>query len=134
MQTASLLLGFYVTYRTLVESERSQRLQNLLELNKSYHSIWKTVLEQPGLGRVLEPVDIKLEPISLQEDIMVRQVINHLFVVYKALKFGQLDKLEGMDKDIQDFFMLPIPRAIWEKYKVYQDGAFRKFIESRLES
>jgi hypothetical protein len=41
-------------------------------------------------------------------------------------------KIQGLQKDIRDFFMLPIPKAVWEKIKPFQDGDFIVFVESCL--
>lgn len=41
-------------------------------------------------------------------------------------------KLEGMQKDIKAFFSLPIPKAVWEQVKPFQDEDFVEFVENSL--
>jgi hypothetical protein len=50
--------------------------------------------------------------------------------VYHAIRDGTLIKPEGLRKDIQSFFALPIPRAVWERVKPLQDREFVKFVEA----
>jgi hypothetical protein len=38
-------------------------------------------------------------------------------------------KYEGLRRDIAQFFSLPIPQAVWDRIKVFQNGALVRFIE-----
>ncbi len=40
--------------------------------------------------------------------------------------------IEGLDKDIGAFFVLPIPRAVWIALREFQDEDFVAFVETRL--
>jgi hypothetical protein len=33
---------------------------------------------------------------------------------------------------IRDFFSLPIPRAVWDRVKVYESPELRRFIDEKL--
>jgi len=35
----------------------------------------------------------------------------------------------GLKKDVREFFSLPIPRAVWNEMKSYQDSDFVRFVE-----
>ena len=39
-------------------------------------------------------------------------------------------KQEGLRSDICSFFSLPIPQAVWEKTKLFQNDDFVEFVES----
>ena len=77
-------------------------------------------------------VDLNKTPVTVQEEIFVHQVIVHLDIVRRAIKAGVFVKMEGLRKDVHDFFLLPIPRAVYEKNKPLQDEAFAKFVDSCL--
>jgi hypothetical protein len=36
----------------------------------------------------------------------------------------------GLREDVASFFSLPIPGAVWEEMKIYQDSDFVRFVES----
>jgi hypothetical protein len=40
--------------------------------------------------------------------------------------------VEGLRRDIAQFFSLPIPKSVWGKTKPFQNDDFAKFIESAL--
>jgi hypothetical protein len=39
-----------------------------------------------------------------------------------------------VEADIRQFFSRPIPRAVWEQTKVFQDHRFIAFVDRALES
>ena len=39
---------------------------------------------------------------------------------------------EGVERDIQAFFSLPVPKEVWNKFKEFQNADFVKFVESAL--
>jgi hypothetical protein len=43
---------------------------------------------------------------------------------------GIFTKIQGLQNDVRDFLTLPIPKAVWEKIKPFQDGDFVTFVES----
>ncbi len=57
-------------------------------------------------------------------------VIQHLNTVYYAMNDQLVVKVEGLRRDIAQFFSLPIPREVWEKIKVLQNDDFVAFVES----
>jgi hypothetical protein len=48
------------------------------------------------------------------------------------MKHGEFVKYEGLQRDVKEFFALPIPRMIWGKIAALQDADFNKFIEAAL--
>ena len=53
----------------------------------------------------------------------------HLSNAYYAMKDEMVVKVEGLRKDVGSFFSLPIPGAIWEKTKQFQNRDFVAFVE-----
>jgi len=37
---------------------------------------------------------------------------------------------EGLKAEVRGFFSCPIPKAIWEKMKIFQNKKFTAFVES----
>lgn len=126
---ASLLLAAYTTWK----DERARRIGNSIAINDQYRKIWAGVYEHPSLARVLDKdADAQEPPIALGEEMFVTTLISHLSTVFRALKQGEFVKLEGLEQDVREFFTLPIPRAVWERLKQFQDGKFVAFVENCL--
>ena len=43
------------------------------------------------------------------------------------------DGVPFIHKDIERFFSLPIPRAVWEKVKDFQEEPFVRFVEKSID-
>ena len=56
-------------------------------------------------------------------------VVNHISSVYESLKDELVTKQEGLRQDVRSFFSLPLPKAVWEKTKIFQNQDFVKFVE-----
>ena len=123
----SLLLAAYTTRK----DERARRVGNSIAVNEQYRQIWKQLFEHPKLSRVLDR-DIEKEPVSTEEELFVTMLIQHLGTVFRATKHGEFVKLEGLRRDVAESFSLPIPKAVWEKIKVFQDRNFVAFVERCL--
>jgi hypothetical protein len=125
----SLLFAAYTTHK----DERGRRIANSIAINEQYRKIWQTIYERPKLARVLDKdADLKKDPVSIEEERFVMTLILHLGTAFRAMKDGEFVTLEGLQKDVQQFFLLPIPKAVWEKLKPLQDENFVKFIEKCL--
>ncbi|HEX3625932.1 MAG TPA: hypothetical protein VH280_10960 [Verrucomicrobiae bacterium] len=85
------------------------------------------------LHRVLKKtVDLKSHPVTADETMFVIFVI---FQLYSALRFSNqklVVDIGDLRKDAKDFFSLPIPRAVWEEKKGYQNRILVNFVESAL--
>jgi hypothetical protein len=57
------------------------------------------------------------------------RMIQHINSVYYAMSDQLVVKYEGLRRDIAQFFSLPIPQAVWERMKVFQNDALVRFIE-----
>lgn len=125
----SLLLAAYATRK----DERARRIGNSIAISEQYRQIWKELYDRPKLSRALDKdVDLEKKPISGQEELFVTMLISHLSTVFRAMKHGEFVKLEGLQNDVREFFALPIPKAVWEKLRPFQDANFAKFIEAVL--
>ena len=133
IQNLGIIGGLGFTAYSLWKDERARRVANYIAISGQYREIWALPFQHPELARVLETdVDLNKTPVTVQEEIFVNQVIVHLDIVRRAIKAGVFVKMEGLRKDVHDFFLLPIPRAVYEKNKPLQDEAFAKFVDSCL--
>jgi hypothetical protein len=131
IETASAVGGLLLTAYTIRKDTKERRLSNRISLSQRHGDIWKEFYERPGLSRVLKPgVDLKSGPVSEEERLFVKLLILHLDTVHQATRGGMLTKVEGLTKDVREFFSLPIPAAVWQKMKPYQNQDFVSFIES----
>lgn len=130
-QTTGIVASFLVAAHATWKDERARRIGNSIAINDQYRKIWKDVYEHPDLARVLD-VEADNKDVSLGEELFVTTLIGHLSTVYRAWKQGEFVKLEGLQKDVRAFFTLPIPKAIWEQSKQFQDAKFAAFVEKCL--
>lgn len=130
-QTAGIIGGLLFTAQTIRKDEKARAISNTIALNEQYNHIWHELYERPELGRILQKdVDLNGHPVSNDETLFLKKLFLYLDVVRRAMQAGIFVKIQGLQKDVQDFFSLPIPNAVWEKIKPFQDGDFVSFVES----
>lgn len=125
--------GLLFTGFSLHSEARTRRIANLLSLTEGHREIWKQLLANPALRRVLDPTaDLDRSPLTLDEEVFVNFVIQHLNVTFHALRDDLTIKPEGLRRDVWWFFSLPIPTAVWQQAKVLQNDQFVAFVEACL--
>lgn len=118
------------TAHSLRSETKTRRVANLLSLTQGHRDIWKEFLRYPQMKRVLDSkANPSAPPVTDEEEIFVNMVIQHLSVVFHAMRDELTIKPEGLRRDVWWFFSLPIPHAVWEKGKVLQNDAFVAFVE-----
>ena len=120
---ASLLLAAYTTWK----DGCARRIGNSIAINAQHRKIWKDIYEHPELARVLD-MEADAKDISIGEELFITTLVAHLSTVFRAMKDGEFVKLEGLQNDVREFFRLPIPKAVWEKLKPFQDENFVSFV------
>jgi hypothetical protein len=123
----SLLLAAYTAWK----DTQARRIGNSIAINGQHRTIWKDIYEHPELARVLD-LEADVKDISIGEELFVTTLVSHLSTVFRAMKHGEFVTLDGLQKDVREFFTLPIPKAVWEKLKPVQDAKFVVFIEAAL--
>jgi hypothetical protein len=110
---------------------KTRRVANLLTITANHREIWTAFLENEKLARVRDAgADTAKQPVTEAEKIFVTFVILHMSSVFHAMSDQLVVKVEGLRRDIAQFFSLPIPREVWEKIKVLQNDDFVAFVES----
>ena len=126
------LLFAAVNFRT---DAQARRVSNLIAITQHQREIWTHLYTRPELARVLaKAVNLKSAPVTDAEELFVNFLILHLNTAYHAMQTGMFMKPEGLQRDIQMFFSLPIPQAVWETTKPFQDEDFVRFVETNRTS
>lgn len=135
IQTVFVAAGLSFTGAAVLSDARARRMGNLIQLTQQHRDLWERLYVQPELARILDPAaNPDLVPVTAEEEMFVIFLILHLSNTYYATRAGFFDKLRGLHKDIEQFFSLPIPRAVWEKVKDLQDESFVRFVERAFTS
>jgi len=135
VQTAALGGGLLFTGIAVMLDARARRVGNLIQLTQQHRDLWERLYMQSELARILNPTaDTVNSPVTVEEERFVIFLILHLSNTYYATRAGFYQKLHGLRKDIERFFSLPIPRAVWEKVKDLQDESFVRFVETSFTS
>jgi len=133
LQSLGIVGGLFFGGIALVIDAKVRRIGNLFTVTKQHREIWTTLYTRPELKRVVDAsVDLTVRPISDEEELFVNLLILHLASSYRAAKAGMFLLRGELRADITAFFSLPIPRAVWERMKVFQDEKFVSFVEDYL--
>lgn len=129
LNAVGVIGGLFFTGHSLRSETKTRRIANLLSLTQGHRDIWKQVFTHPQLSRILDPNADISSPVTREEEIFVNLVIQHLSVVFHAMRDELTIKPEGLRRDVAFYFSLPIPHAVWEKLKVLQNDKFIAFVE-----
>jgi hypothetical protein len=133
VQTGMLAAGLLFTGIAVMLLARARRVANLIQLTQQHRDLWERMYSQPELARILDPgAELARMGVTAEEEVFVIFIILHLSSTYYAMRAGLFQKPHGLGKDIEHFFSLPIPRAVWEKVKSLQDAPFMRFVERVL--
>jgi hypothetical protein len=125
-----IIAGLWFTAFSLRSETKTRRVANLLTITANHREIWKEFLNNPKLARVRDAAaDMAKQPVTDAERVFVNLVIQHINSVYYAMNDQLVVKYEGLRRDIAQFFSLPIPKAVWDRMKVFQNDALVRFIE-----
>jgi len=132
-QTGILATGLFLIGIALLFEARARRVANLIESTQQHRDLWERMYSQPELARILDPnADLDTNGVTAEEQMFVVFIILHLSTSYFAIRSGFLQRPYRLGKDIERFFSLPIPRAVWEKVKVLQEPPFARFVEQYM--
>jgi hypothetical protein len=133
LQTASIVVGLFATAQSIRGETRERRIQNLFTLTEAHRDLWTELYDKPELARVLkDDVDLRKEPTQRSEELFVHLLILHLGTWFKARNLGSDLDDEAVSADIKQFFSHPIPRAVWQKLKPFQNRDFVAFVDSSI--
>ena len=130
IQTGTLVAALVLIGIALLLEARARRVANLIQLTQQHRVLWERLYSQPELARILDrAANLTRKAVTVEEEVFVVFIILHLSSTYYGIRSGFFRKTQGLRKDIERFFSLPIPRAVWQKVKTLQDPPFVKFVE-----
>ena len=133
LETGGVIGAFLLMVFVVFLDARMRRVGNLIQLTQHHRELWERMYARPELARILDPeADVASSPVTAEEEMFVIFIILHLSNTYYAMRAGFFHKLNGLRKDIELFFGLPIPRAVWERVKELQERPFMRFVEAWL--
>lgn len=131
--SVGVVAGLIFTAISLHSETKTRRVANLLTITSNHRELWKELLIDPALARVLETApDLEARPITPKEQLFVNMVILHVASNYFAMHDQLMVTLEGLRRDVRQFFSRPIPRQVWNTVRGTQNESFVAFIESCL--
>lgn len=131
LSAVGIIGRLFFTAVSLRSETKTRRIANLLTITANYREIWKQFLIRPDFARVLDAnADLIKQPVTRAEEIFVNQVVQQIGSVYYAMNDELVIKVEGLRRDISQFFTAPIPAAVWERTKRLQNDRLVAFIES----
>lgn len=131
LSAVGVIGSLWFTAISLRSATKTQRISNLLAITANHREVWHIFLNCQRVARVRDAkADTVKQPITHAERVFVSMVIQHINSVYCAMNEQLVVKVEGIRRDIAQFFSLPIPREVWEIVKVLQNDDFVAFVES----
>ena len=133
LNTVGIVGGLLFTAFSFRDARRERELSNLIALTEAHREIWSQLRGEPNLARVIDDsADLVHAPATKEEEVFITSLILHLYCVYRATKLGMYPHLEGLRRDVREFYSLPIPSQVWERMKSFQDRDFVSFVEDAL--
>ncbi|MBU6401246.1 MAG: hypothetical protein KGS61_13095 [Verrucomicrobia bacterium] len=130
LQSAGIIAGLAFTGIALRADTKAKRIGNLIALTQHHRQLWSELLSRPELGKLIDPRTAGGKSVATrQEETFIRLLVLHLTTVHRAVREELFLAPEGLRDDIHWFFSFPIPKAIWEKLRPFQDEAFVRFVE-----
>jgi ligand-binding SRPBCC domain-containing protein len=126
-----IIAGLCFTAFSLRSETKTRRIANLLSITANHREVWKEFLNNPNLARICDTTaNLTKQPITDTERVFATLVILHMNSVYYAMNDQLVVEYEGLRRDIDGFISRPIPKAVWEKIKPFQNDDFVAFVES----
>jgi hypothetical protein len=134
LQTTSIVVGLYATTHTIRADTKERKIQNLFTLTSAHRDLWTHFLDRPEVQRIYScDVDLENAPPTMAERRFVGLMILHVRTAFKARKAGMEFGDDAIEADLRQFFSRPIPHAIWDSLKEFQDADFVAFLDHILE-
>lgn len=133
LQTTRIVVGLFATVHTIRANTRERKIDNLFAITSAHRDLWTQFYQRKELQRVTSMfVDLESQPITIAERRFVIDLILHLRASYRARRFGLEFNQNMLAADIRQFFNRPIPRAVWEMVRQYQERDFVQFLEANI--
>jgi len=133
VQTVGIMCGLWFTAASFRQAAKAKEAKNILALSEQHRALWSEARQREELLRVFQAESIVLNsPITTAEEVFLNEVIVHYESGWQMAKAGTVLTLKSLAADIQGFFNLPLPRAVWEKTKKFRNPKFVRFVEDAM--
>jgi putative exporter of polyketide antibiotics len=133
LQTVAIIASLIFTAVALRRDTKARHDGSIVETVKGHREVWKMMVENPNLERVMEKeVDLKDRPISQSEKWFVLLSILHLCATFESSDKWVKESMQGISNDIKEYFSNAIPRKVWEDNKKFQNPDFVEFVEKNM--
>lgn len=133
LEAAAIIASLSFTAFALRMDARTRRVTNLLALTAQHRDIWSHLYARPELARVLEPApDLVARPVTVEEEMFVTFLLLHLSTTHRAMREGTFGTQQRLEEDIRAFFVLPIPREVWNRIRPLHEADFVAFVERAM--
>lgn len=130
LQSLGIIGGLIFTAISLRLESASRRIENLHAIVERHRNLWSQLHKDPHLARIIDPhLDLKQVVPSEKERNFILMLVLHLSVAFRASNAGLYELPKYIRQDIQQFFSLPLPQAVWNQISPFQDDDFVKFVE-----
>jgi hypothetical protein len=104
---------------------------NLIAITAAHRDLWQYYAEHPEVHRVLSPnADLDSSPVTEAERVFVTSAFQHLAMVHTARGYGTFVTHQQVDRDIREFFTLPIPRQVWLQTRKFHSPVFTNYVDA----
>lgn len=135
LEAVAIVASLLFTAASFLIDDRSRKIGNLLALTAEHRNIWTALYQRPELARVLDVnVNLREKPVTNQEALFVTFLLLHLSATYRGIKAGMFVTKQALEKDIQWFMSLPVPKAVWDKSKSYLEPDFVAYVDECLDA
>ncbi len=131
-QTIFLALSFYLAVRSSKDDKDRQRIDHLYTHLEIYQKNREILAKHPKLISNLKRTPTKRKPVTDEEYYFVQQTIFQLYITFEAIEAGHLSNSSGLQRDIQSYFNLSIPKAVWKEAKKFHEEDFVDYVEEVL--
>ncbi len=133
LQGLGITGGLIYTALSLRADIRARRTSDFLALAEHHRELWREIQQRPELARVLRAdVDLADGPLTPAEVDFLNLVIVHFSTGWFMACGGAMLTLEALALDVRTFFLLPLPRAVWNRTRAGRDPGFVAFVEACL--
>ena len=125
--------SLWISTATIREDCKWRQVTNLLALDERHRTLLGEVRQRPELKRILsESVDLVAQPLTPEEDVSMWQIVQQFETGWRVERILNRGELKSLARDAAEFFSLPLPRAVWEKEKLFRNQRFVRFVERAM--
>lgn len=130
IQTVGIIASIAISVLVIIRGKRANQAANYFALVQKHRELWTLPLQHEALSRVRdEQVDLRINPISVEERQFVLFVLLHASSAFELQRFGELAPIQAFSADLRSFCSLPIPNTVWRHSKRFFGDRFVALVD-----